>query len=144
MNRYGQQARAHCEKWLPATMAAIGDPETYFSMLGLAVADEIDQLAQELAATEPASTDYLENLGRLQMARFTAEEVVLRERVLLAPEATTPTSDTSVPDPTGATDYPSQNLDQDPELVLSLPFGQTRWLAISTPSTRPALTDSSQ
>src|SRR5262249_40581804 len=48
--------------------------------------EQIEELATALAGDDPGGEDYLEKLGRLRMARFTAESQVLREMVLLPPE----------------------------------------------------------
>ncbi len=86
MNRYGRMAQQHWTRWLPQATANLTDPDRFFTMLGLQVADEIDSRASELAGDDPGGEDYLTKLGRLRTARFTAEETVLRERVLLPPE----------------------------------------------------------
>jgi hypothetical protein len=86
MNRYGRMAQQHWARWLPQATATLTDPGRFFTMLGLQVADEIDSRASELAGDDPRGEDYLTRLGRLRNARFTAEETVLREWVLLPPE----------------------------------------------------------
>jgi len=55
-------------------------------MLGQQAEQQIEELAAALAGDDPGGEDYLEKLGRLRMARFTAEAQVLRESVLLPPE----------------------------------------------------------
>jgi hypothetical protein len=86
MNRYGRQAQTHWAQWRPVELSQIPDQEAFFSTLGLEVAAKVDQLAAELAGNDPAGEDYLAKLGRLRMAKFTAEEQILRELVLLPPE----------------------------------------------------------
>jgi hypothetical protein len=87
MNRYGAMAERHWRRWLPSRVAAMTDPEGFFSRLGREVEAQIEELAAELAGDDPPGEGYLEKLGRLNMARLRAEEVVLRERVLLPPES---------------------------------------------------------
>jgi hypothetical protein len=86
MNRYGLTAQRHWERWLPARYAAIQDPDSFFSTLGEEVANRIADLALDLAGDDPPAEDYLVKVGRLNMARLQAEEMILREQVLLPPE----------------------------------------------------------
>jgi hypothetical protein len=87
MNRYGQMALNHWRKWLPKSLEGIKDPETYFSTLGLEVAQAIDELADRLAGPGSSDEPYLHRVGRLGEARMTAESEILREMVLLPPES---------------------------------------------------------
>jgi hypothetical protein len=86
MNHYGLTAQRHWERWLPARYAAIQDPDSFFSTLGEEVANRIADLTLDLAGDDPPAEDYLVKVGRLNMARLQAEEIVLREQVLLSPE----------------------------------------------------------
>jgi hypothetical protein len=86
MNRYGQMALEHWSRWLPQRVAGIGDPESFFSTLGLDVARQIEELADRLAGLDRPGETYLQKLGRLREARMSAESDILREEVLLAPD----------------------------------------------------------
>lgn len=86
MNHYGMMAQRHWQKWLPERYAAIEDPDSFFLTLGEEVAQQIGDLGLDLAGDDPPGEGYLEKLGRLNMARLQAEEIVLKERVLLEPE----------------------------------------------------------
>jgi hypothetical protein len=86
MNHYGAMAQRHWERWLPERYATIQDPDSFFSMLGEEVARQIADLALDLAGDDPPGEDYSVKVGRLNMARLQAEEIVLREQVLLSPE----------------------------------------------------------
>ena len=86
MNRYGQIARKHWARWLPARYAAIKDPTSFFSDLGNQAEQRIDQLTDRLAGEDPPGEDYLAKAGRLGQARMQAEEIVLAELILLPPE----------------------------------------------------------
>ena len=86
MNHYGATAQRHWERWLPERYAAIQDPGSFFSNLGEEVARQIADLALDLAGDDPPGEDYLVKVGRLNMARLQAEEIVLREQVFLPPE----------------------------------------------------------
>ena len=86
MNHYGTMAQRHWKRWLPERYAAIQDPDSFFSTLGEEVAQQIGDLGLDLAGDDPPGEGYLEKAGRLNMARLQAEEIVLKERVLLEPE----------------------------------------------------------
>jgi hypothetical protein len=86
MNHYGLTAQRHWERWLPTRYAEIQDPDSFFSTLGEEVATRIADLTPDLAGDDPPAEDYLVKVGRLNMARLQAEEIVLREQVLLPPE----------------------------------------------------------
>ena len=82
MNRYGVMAQRHWARWLPRQYAAIGDPESFFTMLGEEAARQIDDLADEFAAETGQDNSYLARVGQLVAARAIAEEVILPQRVL--------------------------------------------------------------
>lgn len=96
MNHYGNQAMQHWRRWLPARYAAISNPKEFFEDLGQQVQTEIAQLSPQLAGEDPPGETYLDKVGRLNMARVQAEQIVLRERVLLMPE---PGADLDAGDP---------------------------------------------
>jgi len=86
MNRYGQQAMSHWRRWLPRRFASIPEPETFFTDLGEQVESQVIETAQRLAGDDPPGEGYMSKLGRLNMARLQAEEIVLAEMVLLPAE----------------------------------------------------------
>lgn len=86
MNQYGAMAERHWRRWLPERYRAIQDPDSFFLALGEETASQIADLAADLAGEDLPGECYLEKVGRLNMARLQAEELVLAERVLLAPE----------------------------------------------------------
>lgn len=86
MNQYGAKALGHWRKHLPGYLAQIPDQEAFFTHLGETAADQIDQIADSLAQTAPHGGGYLEELGRLETARKTAEMQVTREMILVDPE----------------------------------------------------------
>ncbi len=86
MNRYGQLAHDHWKSSDPARFAEIQDPQEFFSSMGQTVESQIQDLQLELAGPDPAAPEpSLEKVGRLNMARLQAEEVVLAELVWLSP-----------------------------------------------------------
>jgi hypothetical protein len=86
MNHYGTQAQQHWREWLPTRYSQIPDPMTFFTQLGLQVAEQVSQLSLHLAGEDTPGEGYLAKMGRLNSARMRAEEIVLREEVLLEPE----------------------------------------------------------
>lgn len=86
MNRYGLMAQRHWAQWLPRRYATISEPDSYFSTLGQEVETRIEDLTAELAGDDRPGEEYLAKAGRVRAARSRAEEIVLPERVLLAPE----------------------------------------------------------
>jgi len=89
VNRYGLMAQRHWAQWLPQRYATISEPDSYFSTLGQEVAKQIEELTLDLAGDDQPGEEYLAKAGRLTAARSQAEEIVLPERVLLAPEPET-------------------------------------------------------
>jgi hypothetical protein len=83
MNRYGQLAKRHWQQVDPERYSTIPDPEDFFSTLGEEVENRVQELQDQLAGPDPPSESYLEKVGRLNMARLQAEEVVLSEMVLI-------------------------------------------------------------
>ena len=101
MNRYGVMARAHWARWLPQQYAAISDPDSFFSTLGQETEQHIDDLAAELAGDDQPGEDYVAKAGRLTAARSQAEEIILPQQILLAPEPET-SEDPEETGPSGA------------------------------------------
>lgn len=78
MNRYGEMARKHWTAWRPEELAAMTDPASFFSTLGMQIAAAIDTSADQIAGPDLLGETTLQKLGRLRMARFDAESDVLR------------------------------------------------------------------
>ena len=89
MNRYGLMAQRHWAQWLPQRYATISEPDSYFSTLGQEAERQIEELTLELAGDDQPGEQYLAKAGRLTAARSRAEEIVLPQRVLPAPEPQT-------------------------------------------------------
>jgi hypothetical protein len=99
MNRYGRLAMSHWETYAPNQFRAIPDKEEFFTELGNEAAAQITERARGLAGADPPAEGYLEKVGRLNAARFTAREEVLRELILIEPE--TPEDESEIADPVG-------------------------------------------
>jgi len=89
VNRYGLMAQRHWAQWLPQRYATISEPDSYFSTLGQEAETQIEELTLELAGDDQPGEEYLAKAGRLTAARSRAEEIVLPQRVLPAPEPQT-------------------------------------------------------
>ena len=86
MNKYGQLARDHWKAVDPDRFAQIRDPQEFFTTLGETVESQIQDLQLQLAGPDPATPEQgLEKVGRLNMARMQAEEVVLADLVWIRP-----------------------------------------------------------
>jgi hypothetical protein len=79
MNQYGAQARRYWREYLPERYAQIEDPEAVFSDLGEEMAEQVVELADSIAGPDRPGEGYLGKVGRLNMARLSAEEQVMRE-----------------------------------------------------------------
>jgi hypothetical protein len=86
MNQYGAMAHSHWARWLPQRYATITDPDSFFSALGRETARQIDELTAELAGEDQPGEGYLAKAGRLTALRSQAEEIILPQQILLAPE----------------------------------------------------------
>ena len=88
MNKYAHMAIRHWQTFLPDRLRAIpeNDRTRFFTELGEQAASEIEELQMQLAGPDPKGEGYLEKVGRLNAARMQAEEIVLRELILPAPE----------------------------------------------------------
>lgn len=86
MNRYGRMAQEHWRRWLPTRYRQIPDPNSFFTTLGQQVEERIVTLSTDIAEDDPPGEGYLDKVGRLNMARLQADEIVLAEQVLLPAE----------------------------------------------------------
>jgi hypothetical protein len=88
MNKYAHMAIRHWQTFLPDRLQAIpeNDRTRFFTDLGDQAAVEIEELQMRLAGPDPVGEGYLEKVGRLNAARMQAEEIVLSELILPAPE----------------------------------------------------------
>jgi hypothetical protein len=86
MNQYGQRAQVHWQTYLPSQYAEIADPEAFFEEMGSDLADQILDLADEIAGPDQRDEGYMGKLGRLNRARLEAEHTVMAE-ALPEPEA---------------------------------------------------------
>lgn len=86
MNNYGATAREYWVRVAPIRYAEIPQPEVFFEDLGEQVLTRVDQLVPSMAGVDIAGETYLEKVGRLNVARRQAEEIVLADLVWIQPE----------------------------------------------------------
>jgi PAS domain-containing protein len=88
MNRYGVEARAYWQRWLPKRYAAIPDPTAFFTNLGEQVEQQVGDLWDQMVINDQPPTDetHEQRVGRLGMLKARAEYEVLGELVRLPPE----------------------------------------------------------
>jgi len=86
MNRYGRQAQEHYEEFLADELAKIPEDQrdSFFSTLGEQFAQEVERVEVALRGPDPADEPQMERIGRFNMARMQAEELV-RAELLPAP-----------------------------------------------------------
>lgn len=85
MGRIAALAEEHYKKYLPETYRELMDPETFFRNLETEADQQIDDLTDRLAGPDLPLEDFAAKAGRLKSARSRAEELVMRETVLLDP-----------------------------------------------------------
>lgn len=81
MNKYGMLAMRHWQEWMPTRLAALEDPTSFFSELGVQIQAEVIDLALHLAGADSQAETYLQKAARLMTARRLAEEVVMANLV---------------------------------------------------------------
>lgn len=86
MNRYGATVMRHRARFLPQAYAEIRNPGAFFAILGEQLARQIDELAGELAGDDPPGEGYLAKVGRLTAARCQAEQIIMHDYGLPAPD----------------------------------------------------------
>ena len=76
---YAQRARQHWARHRPHQLSLMANPEAFFTELGQEIQERVDLLSLHLEGPDVPGEGYLGKVGRLRMARFTAEAQALRE-----------------------------------------------------------------
>ena len=84
--KYSQIAQDHWRTSQPERYRALQDPQTFFGQLGEEIETQVQELAQRLAGPDEPGEEYLQKVGRLNMARLQAEEAILAELVWTSSE----------------------------------------------------------
>jgi hypothetical protein len=98
MNRYGRRAQRYWQANLPSHYAQIPDQDTFFDRMGQTMANQIEDLAEQIAGPDQTGETYLDKLGRLNRAQTEAETQIMRET--LPPPESTPTQQAATEDDT--------------------------------------------
>lgn len=85
---FADRARRYYQDYLPQAYAQIGDPAAFFRNLGERIADQVDEAARRIEGPSPAGEDYLGRVGRINMARMQAAELVMDNEVYSTPPET--------------------------------------------------------
>jgi hypothetical protein len=118
MNKYAQHAMSHWQRTDPDRFQQIPEPdrERFFQELGEQAERQIQELEDQLAGSDPPQEAYLDKVGRLNAARQQAEEIVLRELILIPEPSKTdpePTESTMMQDVLKAIENANQDEDLD-------------------------------
>lgn len=83
MNKYGELAMRMVRDFDPQRWEAMAEEsrETFFSTLGDQIHDQVMNLEDQVAGPDLPGETFLEKVGRLNAAKMTAEEIVLKELV---------------------------------------------------------------
>jgi hypothetical protein len=81
VNRYGLIAQRYWTTYLPSRVAALPDPERFFTDVGEEIVEMVLSLEDDLAGPDIPGEEYLAKVGRLRNGRKRAEEVALAELV---------------------------------------------------------------
>ncbi len=79
MNRWGKIARDHWAEHRPTAYAEIADPDEHFTRLGEHIYDEVNARQMSLAGDDVPGEGFWGKVRRLETARSTARDAVLRE-----------------------------------------------------------------
>lgn len=87
MNRYGTRAMEHWRRYAPDRVAALENPQAFFTDLGAEIASQVSDLsarletnpALRLEMTRSSAQTYLQDAARRMTARRIAEEVVMNQ-----------------------------------------------------------------
>lgn len=79
MNSYGRQAQQHWQQHLPHQYSQIPNPQTFFATMGETIAQQIEDLTEQIAGPDRPDEGFMGKLGRLNMARTEATIEVMRE-----------------------------------------------------------------
>ena len=103
MGRFAQMAEEHWRLHLTADYERIADKAAFFADIEDVAMNQVEELAEHLRGQDPPDELFADRMGRFVRARGTAEEIVIREVVVIAPsppaaEAPSDDSDTELED----------------------------------------------
>lgn len=142
MGRLATIAEEHYRKFLPKTYEGLTDPAAFFRNLETEAEQQIEALTDRLEGADLPGEDLMAKAGRLRQARLSAEEIVMRETVLIDPatvELEREPQETDYPSTGDPLVPPQPETPEDRQLALAM----TDWqdavaeLAETRPSSRP-------
>lgn len=123
MGRIATLAEEHYKKYLPKTYQGLSDPAEFFRNLETEADQQIDDLTDRLAGPDLPTETFEDRAGRLKNARARAEELVMRETVLLDPatvETERDPQETDYPSTTDPLTPPEPETPEDRELAAAM------------------------
>ncbi len=85
---YASRARSYYRDFLPGRYQQITNPERFFSDLGQRIEDQVQTTERQLAGPDSPDEGFLQKVGRLNMARLRAAELVMAQEVYSIPPET--------------------------------------------------------
>ncbi len=85
---YASRARSYYRDFLPGRYQQIPNPEHFFSDLGTRIEDQVQTAERALAGPDSPGEGFLQKVGRLNMARLRAAELVMAQEVYSIPPET--------------------------------------------------------
>ena len=85
---YASRARSYYRDFLPGRYQQIPNPEHFFSDLGQRIEDQVQTTERQLAGPDSPDEGFLAKVGRLNMARLRAGELVMAQEVYSIPPET--------------------------------------------------------
>lgn len=85
MNRLGEFAENAWRTQAPSRYAQIENPKEHFSALGEEAADQVAMLTRQLQGPDQPGESFFDKVGRINMAKMQAEEIV-RAEMLTPPQ----------------------------------------------------------
>lgn len=85
---YASRARSYYRDFLPGRYQQILNPEHFFSDLGQRIEDQVQTAERQLAGPDSPGEGFIQKVGRLNMARLRAAELVMAQEVYSIPPET--------------------------------------------------------
>lgn len=82
---FAERASRYYQDYRPQAYDQIQDPVAFFRSLGERIADQVDEAARQIEGPSPVGEDYLARVGRINMARMQAAELVMDNEVYSTP-----------------------------------------------------------
>jgi len=82
---YASRARSYYRDFLPGRYQQIPNPEHFFTDLGQRIENQVQTTERQLAGPDSPDEGFLQKVGRLNMARLRAAELVMAQEVYSIP-----------------------------------------------------------